>query len=79
MFSTAMQNLDPSVYTDTDADADADADTDMDVDPDLDANANFNCELGFWGYFGLQVILEDLRLEEHELGSFCQLNGLAQM
>ena len=50
MFSTSMQNIDPSVFADTDANTDADADfdadayfdpdVDTDVDPDLDADAD---------------------------------------
>lgn len=33
----------------------------------------------FERYFGLQLILEYINLEEHEFGSSCQLNGVAKM
>uniref|UniRef100_M1DJB5 Uncharacterized protein n=1 Tax=Solanum tuberosum TaxID=4113 RepID=M1DJB5_SOLTU len=43
MFSSAMKNLDPSVFADTDtnSDLDANADADRDANPDLDADADF--------------------------------------
>jgi len=42
MFSSAMQNLDASVFADADADPDlnVDADVDTDADPDLDADVD---------------------------------------
>ncbi|KAH0702627.1 hypothetical protein KY285_016905 [Solanum tuberosum] len=36
MFSSAMKNLDPSVFADADTDADTDANPDLDVDADFE-------------------------------------------
>ncbi|KAG5610464.1 hypothetical protein H5410_021745 [Solanum commersonii] len=64
MFSTMMQNLDPSIFADVDADANPD--TDKDVDANFDAYAYFELifleaisitieEQGFSMYFNVYV------------------------
>ncbi|KAH0712602.1 hypothetical protein KY289_008561 [Solanum tuberosum] len=43
MFSTSMQNLDPSVFAD--ADANTDANTDFDVDADFNVDGDFDLDV----------------------------------
>lgn len=65
VFSTTMQNLDPSVFKEADTNSDVDvyfnANADTDVDPNLDVDANVNTDvdqdLGVDAYFKL-IFLE---------------------